>query len=148
MNDIVRLELPLPPSANRYWRMGPNRAKNAKYPVVTHLSSEGRQYRRLVRMVWLAQRGRKQPTGDLYVFGALWLPTRNSDIDNRIKASLDALENAGVYKNDNQVAELTFYRAGTVGRGKEGSLLIEVGPWGGKSETVAEFKRAAGWVAT
>lgn len=146
MNSIVRLELPLPPSANRYWRMGPNRAKNAKYTVVTHLSSEGREYRRLVRMVWLSRRaGREQFTGPVYVFGALFLRTKASDVDNRIKPALDALEAAGVVENDRQVAELTFFRAGIVGLKHSGALLLEVGSYEWVNQTVEEFKRAAGW---
>lgn len=144
MTDVVRLELPLPPSMNVYWRRGPNRSPKAKFPVVTHLSAAGRAFRRHVKLIWSAAPG-KQLAGPLYVFGALWFPTLASDVDNRIKPVLDALEHAGVYRNDRQVADLQFFRAGTVGRGNEGCLLIEVGPYEWQSETVAEFKKSAGW---
>lgn len=143
--SIVRLELPLPPSMNTYWRRGPNRSPKAKYPIVTHISAAGREFRRLVKLVWYGQRGRRQLAGTLYVYGALWTPTLASDVDNRIKPVLDALEHAGVYGNDRQVADLQFCRAGTVGRGNEGCLLIEVGPYEWKGVSVAGFKAAAGW---
>jgi len=146
MTDVVRLELPLPPSMNVYWRRGPNRSPKAKFPVVTHISAAGRQFRRHVKMLWQARRGgRRQLTGPLYVLGAFWFPTLASDVDNRIKSALDALEHAGVFKNDRQVADLTFFRAGTVGRGNEGSLLIEVGPLEWKNLTVEEFKKSGAW---
>lgn len=141
---MIRLELPLPPSANVYYRMGPNRSPEAKVPCLMHISAAGRAYRRLVRLVWRSQRG-KAIEGPCYVFGALWFPTMASDVDNRIKPALDALQHAGVYANDRQVADLQFFRAGTVGRGNEGTLLIEVGPYGWRNQTVAEFKRQAGW---
>jgi len=145
MSDVVRLELPLPPSMNVYWRRGPNRSPKAKFPVVTHISAAGRAFRRHVKLIWQAAPRRTKLTGPLYVFGALFPPTLASDVDNRIKSALDALEHAGVYGNDRQVVDVQFYRAGTVGRGNEGSLLIEVGPLEWKSLTVEEFKKSAAW---
>ena len=145
MSRTVRLELPLPPSMNTYWRRGPNRSPKAKYPIVTHISAEGRVFRRHVKMILLAQRGRQPLKGHLYVFAALWTPTLASDVDNRIKPALDALQHAGVYANDNKIADVQFIRGGTVGRKNKGRMLIEVGPREWKSETVAEFKAATKW---
>ena len=145
MTDVIRLELPLPPSMNTYWRRGPNRSPKAKFAVVTHISAAGRQFRRHVKLVWLARAGRRELKGPLYVFGALFPPTLASDTDNRIKPTLDALEHAGVYKNDRQVVDVEFYRAGTVGRANEGCLLVEIGPYEWTNQSVAGFKAAAGW---
>ena len=142
MNDI-RLELPLPPSMNVYWRRG--RAKGSGQ-VVTHLTHEGRAFRRHVKMLWLAQRkGRAPLEGPVSVDATLWFPTMASDVDNRIKPCLDALEHAGVFGNDRQVALVQFMRGGTVGRKNEGVMLVEVGSFEWRAETVAEFKRAAEW---
>ncbi len=145
MSRTVRLELPLPPSMNTYWRRGPNTSPRAKGGVVTHISSEGRKFRRDVELIWLAQRDRSELRGYLSVFAALWFPTLASDVDNRIKPTLDALEHAGVYANDRQVARLELYRAGTVGRKLKGCMLIEIGPHEWNPETVAEFKAATKW---
>ncbi len=96
-------------------------------------------------MIWRARLARTPLEGHLYVFAALWTPTLGSDVDNRIKPALDALQHAGVYANDNKIADLQFIRGGTVGRKNEGCMLIEVGPREWKSETVAEFKASTKW---
>lgn len=145
MRESARLELPLPPSMNQYWRRGPNRSPRARGGVVTHLSREGREFRREVELIWLASRDRTMFEGPVFVFAALWFPTRASDVDNRIKPTLDAMEHAGVYRNDRQVARLEFYRAGILGRKRKGLMLIEIGAYEWANETVAEFKTATGW---
>ena len=126
MSRTVQLELPLPPSMNTYWRRGPNRSPRAKYPVVTHISAEGRKFRNDVELIWLAQRDRSELQGYLTVFAAFWFPTMASDIDNRIKPTLDALAHAGVYANDRQIGHVELLRAGTVGRKRKGCMLIEI----------------------
>ena len=100
----VRLELPFPPSVNRYWRhvgMGGG--------VRVLLSREGRRYKEAVR----ARVGTGEPlTGRLAVDVRLYPPDRlRRDIDNfGGKALLDALTEAGVWQDDSQLDELRIRR--------------------------------------
>ena len=51
-------------------------------------------------------------------------PTRRSiDIDNRMKALLDAMEHAGVYRDDGQIDHLEIVRADV---GKSGAATVEI----------------------
>lgn len=106
--------LPYPPSTNTYWRH-PSRGPLAGRHLI---SEKGRQYRDAVVRL-LAQ------TGNAYGFSAearlqvqieAWMPDkRRRDLDNVLKAALDALTHAGVYPDDSQIDSLTITRAPTVG---------------------------------
>lgn len=108
----VRLELPFPPSVNRYWRhvgMGGG--------VRVLLSREGRRYKAAVKaVVWATVRARvgtgEPLTGRLAVDVRLYPPDRlRRDIDNfGGKALLDALTEAGVWRDDSQLDELRIRR--------------------------------------
>lgn len=105
----VRLELPFPPSVNRYWRhvgMGGG--------VRVLLSREGRRYKDAVKAaVWArVGEGREPLTGRLVVDVRLYPPDRlRRDIDNfGGKALLDALTDAGVWQDDSQLDELRIRR--------------------------------------
>ena len=70
------------------------------------LSKAGRNYKTdVMAYVWTACKGKPVPmTGRLRVDIHLHYPDRREyDIDNRPKAVLDSLEEAGVFENDNQV---------------------------------------------
>ena len=104
----VRLELPFPPSVNRYWRhvgMGGG--------VRVLLSREGRRYKAAVWATVRARGGTGEPlTGRLVVDVRLYPPDRlRRDIDNfGGKALLDALTDAGVWQDDSQLDELRIRR--------------------------------------
>lgn len=104
----VRLELPFPPSVNRYWRhvgMGGG--------VRVLLSREGRRYKAAVWATVRARVGTGEPlTGRLAVDVRLYPPDRlRRDIDNfGGKALLDALTEAGVWQDDSQLDELRIRR--------------------------------------
>ena len=107
----ILLDLPIPPSMNSYWRHGPNRSRTAPdRATVTHISKEGRAYRKEVAAAWIAQRNRTPLSGPLALRGWIWFSRRGSDVDNRIKPLLDALEEAGCFENDRQVASVSFRR--------------------------------------
>lgn len=112
---MIRLNLPYPPSVNHIWR----RVKNK-----TVLSAEARRYRKSVTdTVMLA----KQTGGALAVSTTGWyLPLtgrvaisitfvppdrRRRDLDNCLKAVLDALTHAGVWRDDELVDRLEVVRA-------------------------------------
>lgn len=97
----VRLELPWPPSVNHYYRhVGPR--------VI--ISKQGRQYRERVAAIFAAS-GMPKLMGDLKITLDLYPPDlRRRDNSNILKALEDALQNAGVYDDDYQLAWHTIRR--------------------------------------
>lgn len=94
------LMLPLPVSANRYWRTWRGR---------TVVSAEAKAYK---RAVWLqAQHLGIQPfAGPVAVYLRVYRARKSGDLDNCIKVLLDAL--CGVaYADDKQIVELHGWRA-------------------------------------
>lgn len=97
------LALPWPPSTNRIWRTvligGSPR---------TLLSAHGRQYRQDVLRI---AAGKKTLTGRLSVAVEAFPPDRRRrDMDNLLKAVLDACTHAGVWQDDSQIDELSIRR--------------------------------------
>ena len=94
---MIQLTLPFPPSINTYWRRAGNRI---------YLSERGREFRKRVCDIVALQKVETtyQPLQlniDLYPRSR-----RKFDTDNFLKATLDALEHAGVYENDSQVKRI------------------------------------------
>ncbi len=120
--EAVRLSLPWPPSVNHYWR---SILVGRRCRVV--ISRDGRAYRRAVCAVFATARpaGWTGPLeGRLYAKVMLHPPTRRSiDIDNRMKALLDAMEHAGVYRDDSQIDHLEVVRADVT---KTGAATVEI----------------------
>ncbi len=95
---MIHLQLPFPPSVNRYWRHVGNRVL---------ISREGRVYRSTVSDLMKRQRVKKQD-GELIVDISL-IPAdrRRRDVDNSLKALLDAMQTGGAYDDDSQIIRLT-----------------------------------------
>tara|TARA_Y100001963_G_scaffold120364_1_gene168241 strand:- start:4 stop:342 length:339 start_codon:yes stop_codon:yes gene_type:complete len=111
----MRIDLPWPPSVNRYWRNWRGR---------TVISAEGRTFRELVR-ARLANVDTFGPDARLLVAIDAYPPDRRKrDIDNLTKATLDALEGC-VFDNDNQVDHLVVIRR-DIRPG--GALEVEIDP--------------------
>lgn len=105
MTEIV---LPFPPSTNTYWRSVPGKG--------VLISAGGRQYRSAVHALAVSQGWHKFGDKRLSVSIEAWMPDkRRRDLDNLLKATLDALTHAGVWHDDSQIDALTIIRAPLVG---------------------------------
>jgi len=97
------LELPWPPSINRYYRHVGFR---------TLISREGRSFRRNVCALLGGGGPRKPPAGGRIALCMDAFPPdgRRRDMDNIQKPVLDALQHAGIYQDDSQVDLLVTRR--------------------------------------
>lgn len=120
----LTLELPYPPSVNHYWRrVGPR----------TLISREGRLFRARVSSM-LALRRIRPVSGALDVRVLIHPPDRRRrDLDNAMKALLDALEHGGAYDDDFQIDHLDITRGSVVPEGKVIVYITEVRPDGAKA---------------
>ena len=122
IHSMVSLDLPWPPSVNTYWRHVVSRGS----PRVL-VSDAGRKYRVAVQRAVLAARAVKQYTGDVRVSIVAYPPDKRArDVDNLLKAVLDAMQAAGVYLNDSQITTLQITKCRQVHPG--GQLSISVTP--------------------
>lgn len=105
---MATYRLPWPPSVNCYIRRGNNRS---------YMTKRGKAFRDEVvnevaerdSSVWKTPRSKLN--GRLAVHIELTLPDRRKrDIDNHIKACLDALQHAGVFHDDEQIDDLRVTR--------------------------------------
>lgn len=101
----VVIDLPtFPPSVNHLWR----RSRNGRI----HVSSAGRSFRSFVRVSCLRD-GTPRLEGELTFEAAVFFPDhRRRDLDNILKALLDAFEHAGIYHDDSQIVDLRIRREG------------------------------------
>ncbi len=112
-------ELPYPPSINHYYRrVGPR----------TLISREGRAFRRDVCALLGGGGPRKPPAGGRIALAMDAFPPdrRRRDLDNIQKASLDALEHAGVYADDSQIDLLVTRRGQVVPKGRLVIRLMDI----------------------
>ena len=123
----MRLVLPWPPSVNHYWRSVPIRGRSGRGVRVV-LSREGKAYRRDV-CARLRGHDQRPMESRLHVRVVLYPPTRRAiDIDNRMKALLDALEHARIYHDDSQIDRLVIERGEVFKGGKAVVEIREVHP--------------------
>ncbi len=112
---VFRIALKFPPSINTYYRYVNNRVL---------ISRKGREYKEYVtNEVW-------QSEADLPILGRMSVtiqlhgPTRRKyDIGNRIKSLEDALENAGVFPDDEAIDELHVTRGDVI---KGGLCIVQI----------------------
>lgn len=94
----ITIDLPYPPTANRYWRVWRGR------PVK---SAEARKYQTDVKRLWGSTPPASSPVA---VTLDVVRPQRRGDLDNTAKVILDAL-NGCAYGDDSQIVELHMYRS-------------------------------------
>lgn len=110
----IQLLLPWPPSVNNYWLARGN---------TRFISKAGKAFRSDVERE-CAQLGVTPLEGRLAVHIALFPPDRRArDIDNILKALLDACEHANCYASDSQIDELHVVRQ-QVSKGGYCTILI------------------------
>lgn len=113
--DILNFELPYPPSINHYY------IRSARGVV---LGVKGKNYRHEVAMLLHKHRNCYQADKRLAVTINVFQPDRRKrDLDNIAKATLDALQHARIYDDDNQIDMLTIIRRQVV---KGGCLQVWV----------------------
>ncbi len=103
MAKPTSFRLPFPPSVNSYWRHGPRG---------TYMSAGGKRFRsEAVADIW-NQLGLPKPLrGRLRMLIELTPPNRcKRDLDNHLKATLDAIQHAQVIEDDEQFDEIIVRR--------------------------------------
>lgn len=114
--DILKFELPFPPSINHYYLHTSN-------GVI--LGVQGKRFRRDVSLLLNRHKGycgsERRLTLTINVFPP---DKRKRDLDNLVKSTQDALQHAGIYGDDNQIDMLTVIRRHQV---KHGCLQIWIG---------------------
>jgi crossover junction endodeoxyribonuclease RusA len=111
---MIEITLPFPPSVNTYWRNFNGR---------TILSAKGREYRLAVEALLHKQNIDLKLTTKLKVEIEAFRPdNRRRDLDNLLKAPLDALGPSNVYEDDSQIVDLRIYWA----EDKRGILKVKI----------------------
>jgi crossover junction endodeoxyribonuclease RusA len=105
----ITLNLPIPPSVNTYYR---------NFRGIMVLSKAGRQFKAAVQDYVVEHNIPKFGASKVKLTMVLRpRDKRKIDIDNRIKAVLDSLEDAGVFDNDWQVDHIEMIRGTPVKNG-------------------------------
>ena len=95
---MIELELPLPPSANKYWMIAHNsfvttpEAKAYKQRVFSSLANKCEPLR-----------------GEVAINVTVFRPAKRGDLDNYLKIMLDALQGIA-YIDDKQIIEIHAFR--------------------------------------
>jgi len=113
---MIVLNLPFPPSVNTYYRRGAH---------ATYMSKQGREYKKAVAEYIAESNTPKLGAARLSLEIVLWpKDKRKYDIDNRIKALLDSLQDAGVFDDDEQIDQINVYRGTGEHKGGQARVLI------------------------
>ena len=112
---VIKLTLPFTPTVNHMWGFAGKRK---------FLKKEAHEFRSVVQDA--AVEANAKISGRIAIFVALYAPTkRKYDLDNRIKALLDALEHAGVFLNDEQIDFIWVVRREPIQGGMCKIVLVE-----------------------
>ena len=120
MNHTIRLELPYPPSVNSYWRANGHRR---------YISKEGVAFTNEVSLIVKTQK--PKTFGDRKIGINIVIHPRSKrkfDLDNTLKAILDALMKAGMYDDDSQIDIIAIERGEACTGGKAVVHLYDYKP--------------------
>lgn len=100
---MVILDLPFPPSVNKYWR----HVKKGRF-IQAIVSAQGRRYREIARTMARWQACRESPIREPVCVSIVFHPPdkRKRDLDNLPKALFDAITAAGIWADDSLVHEM------------------------------------------
>jgi len=121
--DVLSFALPFPPTVNHYYR----RTNGGKRVVLTE---RGVAYRSRVRALVKGDRLDMGLTGRLTVHVSAHMPDQKvRDLDNLLKALLDSMEKAGVYKSDGQIDDLRITRVKCSEMSRDMGGLVTIRIW-------------------
>lgn len=119
--ENVRLELPIPPLVNHYWRH-----ITINGTPRTLISARGRDFRKNVVQIVGNEKKALKIDSRVKVNVMVYPPDRRKrDIDGYLKALLDSLTHAGVWLDDEQVDSIYITRGEVV---KGGKAVVEILP--------------------
>ena len=110
MKKTIRLDLPYPPSVNTYWRSNGKRR---------YISPAGVKFTEEVSLIVKMQK--PKTFADKQVAISVMIHPRSKrkfDLDNTLKAILDALMKAGMYDDDSQIEYIEIARGEQIDGGK------------------------------
>ena len=130
----MRIDLPYPPSVNHYWRNVRGRMTIGK---------AGRDFRAKARAICLAMGLGCVQDRICLAIEAYPPDSRARDLDNLLKAPLDALGKGFAYNDDSQIDEIHLYRRECFPGGK---LEVCITPLGGgdvssSDDVIAELRQ-------
>lgn len=118
MTERIEFVLPYPPTVNTYWRRHGN---------TYFISEAGKRYCRDVALVVSQQRLKLNLSEKLAIRIIVEPPDkRRRDLDNLLKAPLDALTHAGLLIDDEQFDEINIVRGLPVCGGRLGVKIYEI----------------------
>lgn len=118
---MIEIKLPMPPSTNNLWRNVVTKGRRS-----TLLSRAARTFYNKAQVA-IAEQGMRGRRIEGRVAVNLIVYPRNSakfDIDNRIKAPLDALTKSGVWLDDSQVDDIRIRRGDRIV--KSGLCIVSI----------------------
>jgi len=121
---MIELNLPFPPSINNYYQRNRNGG--------VRIGKAGVLFRAQVKML-IPSKLRTFSTYAVSVEIDVYPPDkRKRDLDNILKALLDAMEHAGIYKNDSQICRLLIERMEA--EPPAGRVVVRVEPYERKTK--------------
>jgi len=115
--DVISVVLPYPPSVNSYWKANGHRR---------YISPEGQAFTQEVSLI--VKNSRAKTFGNKRLAINICIHPRSKrkfDLDNTLKAILDALMKAGMYDDDSQIDFIEIARGEQVDGGKTVVYLYE-----------------------